>query len=185
MRAPSSPLFALFPSSSATTLAFVKSTPRTGVRSFRIVSFAYNHAQSPLLVHPFFPPFPPAVTLPSFHPRTLVVSILSFFSVLPPPSPVLASSLSSSPRVSLSLFSSFVQAHLRRYRFNISMLSLFATFGYLAAFLPSLLKRSVSCSYRRMRIFPRFHLLSPLSSLLARPFSFVRVLPSSEDFLLP
>lgn len=90
----------------AAALAFVKSTPRPGVRSFRLVSFAYNHAQSPLLVHPFLLPSLRPLSILPFPPGSPSPSspFLSFFRVAisaPPPVFTYSSSSSASPRLSL------------------------------------------------------------------------------------
>lgn len=93
-------------------------------------------------------------------------------------------SLSSSRRLFFSLFFLCASSPPALSSQHIDVTAVRYTFGYLAAFLSSLLKRSVSCSYRRMRISPRFHLPSSLPSLVNTfPFC-TRVLPSSEDFLL-
>lgn len=142
-------------------LAFVKSTPRPGVRSFRLVSFAYNHAQSPLLVHPFLLP---SLRYPLSTPG-LAVSIASVSLLLPCCHlPLCSPTLSLPPLrcVSLSLSLSLPLRSLCK----LTSGSIVSTcrclrsppLGYLTALLPSLLNHSVSCPYRRMRVPPRLSL---------------------------
>lgn len=179
------------PLPSAGALAFVKSTPRPGVRSFRLVSFAYNHAQSPLLVHPFLLP---SLRYPLSIPG-LAVSIASVSLLLPCCHLSLCSptlSLPSLRRASLSLSRSL------RSLCKLTSGSIVSTcrclhsppLGYLTALLPSLLNHSVSCPYRRMRVPPRFSLCLSILSSFSHPTlppswsdPDARVPPSSEGFL--
>lgn len=177
----------------AAALAFVKSTPRPSVRSFRLVSFAYNHAQSPLLVHPFLlASLRPLSTPSSSSPSPPFLSFFRVATSTPPPVFTYSFSSTASPRLSLSLCLSL------RPLCKLTSGSIVSTcrclrsppLGYLTALLPSLLNHSVSCPYRRMRTPPRFSLCLSILSSFTHPTlppawsdPDARVPPSSEGFL--